>query len=186
MSSLHDVQLWRLLYWCLLWSHTLWLFCEHAYRFTEHKCFLLLSLTSVLFTTILSFNICLWGATIVHDKTPTFTFLLHNWIIKLCLKIKNKSCPDKELVSVPRELLMLIHLKKNKIRQKKSRLLEASLVRKRMASLKIGKTSWLFERPLNLLNMILVHEFLIFYIDSFSNCCNLKTVFIFEEKPKES
>ena len=116
MSSLHDVQLWRLLYWCLLWSHTLWLFCEHAYRFTEHKCFLLLSLTSVLFTTILSFNICLWGATIVHDKTPTFTFLLHNWIIKLCLKIKNKSCPDKELVSVPRELLMLIHwLKKIKL-----------------------------------------------------------------------
>ena len=34
--------------------------------------------------------------------------------------------------------------------------------------------------------MILLHEFLIFYIDSFSNCCNLKTVFIFEEKPKES
>ena len=67
----------------------------------------------LLFTTILSFNICLWGATIVHDKTPTFTFLLHNWIRKLCLKIKNKSCPDKELVSVPRELLVLIHLKNN-------------------------------------------------------------------------
>ena len=42
------------------------------------------------------------------------TFLLHNWIIRLCSKIKNKSCPDKELVSVPRELLMLIHLKVNK------------------------------------------------------------------------
>lgn len=31
-----------------------------------------------------------------------------------------------------------------------------------------------------------VHEFFIFYIDSFSKCCNLKTVLFFEEKQKES